>query len=235
VAQLGNTEQKNMVRDFISAIKNNEKENIADIIKYPLRREYPIPDIKNKKEFITRYSTVFDNIFINSIINSSVEKDWSTAGWRGIMFKNGDLWLDYDGSLLAVNYQSEIEKKEKDRLIQAEKDGLHPSLAKFEKTVLLMNTSKFKIRVDYIGYDNYRYASWPINSGMHEKPSLILYNGECIMQGSGGNHVFRFENGSYQYECSVIIIGTSDSPPADLTVYKDGKEILYQPAEIIRN
>ncbi len=32
-------------------------------------------------------------------------------GYRGIMFLDGELWLDYDGDLEGVNYESKIEQQ----------------------------------------------------------------------------------------------------------------------------
>ncbi|GGF26664.1 hypothetical protein [Flavobacterium limi] len=48
-------EYQKFIKTFISNVKNEKKEAVADIISYPFKREYPIPTINNKTEFIKRY------------------------------------------------------------------------------------------------------------------------------------------------------------------------------------
>lgn len=69
---------------------------------------------------------------------------------------------------------------------------------------------------------------------MSDKPDLIIEKGEYIPEGSGGNGRYEFKNGEYTYDCSMIVMGTDDSPPAILTIYKDHKEILSQNATVIK-
>src|ERR1043165_2254169 len=108
--EMDSTNQK-IVSDFIECIKYQNKEKLASKINFPLSREYPIPDIKNEQEIIKRYSEVFDDSLSKIIVNSQPSKDWSAVGWRGIMLLYGLVWLDYDGSLIAINYQSKIEEQ----------------------------------------------------------------------------------------------------------------------------
>jgi len=95
-----------LVKPFVEAVVNNDREKIADLIYYPLNRQYPIPPIHHKQEMIERYDQIFDETLINEIKNSSVETDWHAVGWRGIMFKSGLVWIDYDGSIIGINYQT---------------------------------------------------------------------------------------------------------------------------------
>jgi hypothetical protein len=61
---------------------------------------------------------------------------------------------------------------------------LYKSIKKFERSVLEFQTKKFKIRIDYMGNYNYRYASWPAKNNMKNKPDLILEK--------GGNEIYGF-------------------------------------------
>ena len=223
-----------LVSNFIDCIKMDKKEKIASMISYPFDREYPIPSIKNKQEFLSRFNDIFDDNFKKIIIKSNPSKDWSEMGWRGIMLNNGDLWLDFKGRLIGVNYQSEFEKKLKVNLIADDKKNLHPSLSQFSRPLYILETSKFRIRIDDLGNNKYRYASWPINKPMTDKPDIVLQNGQFIADGSGGNCSYQFKNGDYLYECSIIVMGEDDSPPAFLTISKGDKDILNQKALIIR-
>lgn len=222
-----------IVNDFIAAVKNEKIEKLSTKISYPLERAYPIPAIENRQEFIRRYKEVFDDDLVKKILSSKPSTDWDAVGWRGIMLLNGELWLDYDGKLSSVNHQSNFEAKEKARLIALEKTELHPSIKKFEQPVIILETSKYRIRIDDLGNNNYRYASWPIKSKMNGKPKLVLTNGKWIPDGSGGNHHYEFKSGNYLYTCFIWIMSDDDTPPAQLEISLRGTEILSQPAKII--
>ncbi len=114
-------EYQKFISSFISEVKNNNKNAVAARITFPLKREYPIPKVKNKTDFIKRYNEIFDKTLISKITKSNPAKDWSEMGWRGIMLNQGDLWMDTNGKIIAINYQSEAEKKQKSTLIAAQK------------------------------------------------------------------------------------------------------------------
>ena len=175
---------------------------------------------------------MFDRKLIDLIVNSNPAKDWSAVGWRGIMLGSGSVWLDYDGVLTAVNYQSDVEAKKIAKLVALEKSGLHTSINKFVKPVIILLTKKYRIRIDDMSAGKYRYASWKIDAKIGDKPDLIILNGEFVPDGSGGNYHYTFKNGKYIYECGITVLGEEDSAPAYLTIYKDGKEILSEEANI---
>lgn len=226
-------EYQKFIKTFINNVKSNKKEAVANVIRYPLNREYPIPAIKNKADFIKKYDQIFDTALKNEIIKSNPAKDWSEVGWRGIMLNQGTLWIDTDGKIIAINYQSKFESDLKNKLITSEKNKLNPSIAKFKAPVTILETSKFRVRIDDLGNDNYRYASWSIKQKMSEKPDLIITNGKWIADGSGGNHSYEFKKGNYTYQCFIIVLGESDAPPARLIITQNEKEILNQDAKIV--
>ena len=222
------------IANIIECLRNNRKEQLADLVAYPLQREYPIPPIKNKADFLLRFDQIFDDTLKQLIIHSRPATDWSEMGWRGIMLHQGEVWVDLQGTIIAINYQSQTEGTLRKRLIETDKKQLHPSLAVFTKPVYLLETSKFRIRIDEINAGKFRYASWPIAKSMRDKPDLVLNNGQWIFEGSGGNHRIEFKNAGYVYVCSIITLGATDSPPAELTIYKGEKEILSQHAQIVK-
>lgn len=227
-------EYQKFIKSFIANVKSNNKEGVAAFISFPLARENPIPSVKNKADFIKRYDQIFDGALKNEIIKSNPAKDWSEVGWRGIMLNRGILWIDINGKIISINYQSKAEAALKNKLIASEKGKLNPSIATFKAPVCVLETSKFRIRIDDMGNDTYRYASWSIKKSMSEKPDLIIVKGKVIWGGSGGNHSYEFKKGAYLYECYIVVVGSSESPPAMLTIYQNGKEILMQNASIVR-
>ncbi len=63
----------------------------------------------------------------------------------------GKVWHNYDGRLIAVNHQSEYEQKKKEELIRLEKSNLHKSIKEFKKPVYILETIKYRIRIDDLG------------------------------------------------------------------------------------
>lgn len=226
-------EYQKFIKTFISNVKNDKKEAVANMITYPFKREYPIPEIKNKADFVKRYSEIFDSALKSEIIKSDPGKDWSEMGWRGIMLNRGTIWIDTDGRLISINYQSEFEKDLKDKIIAKDKTKLHASIAQFKAPECVLETSKFRIRIDDLGNDNYRYASWSIKKGMNEEPDLIIPKGQLILDGNGGNHRYEFKKGQYIYECNISPLREKGTAPANLTIYQNKKVILSQEAEIV--
>ena len=232
-AQTVKPEYQKCIKSLIDTIKSDKKDAIADMVAYPLKREYPIPDVLDKADFIKRYDEIFDTTLKNEITKSDPAKDWTDMGWRGIMLNKGNVWIDFDGRLTSVNYQSKAEIDLKKKLIAAQKKELDSSIAFFLKPVCVLETEKFRIRIDNLGNENYRYVSWPIERAMSEKPDLIIYRGNFVVEGSGGNHQYEFKKENYTYECAFIVAGEKNEPPAKLTIYQGGKVILSQNAKII--
>lgn len=226
-------EYQKFIKIFIDNVKKDKKEAIAGMISYPFKREYPIRAIKNKADFVKRYSEIFDDKLKNEIIKSNPAKDWSEMGWRGIMLNQGTMWIDTDGRLIAINYQSKFESDQKNKLIAADKTKLHPSIDKFNTPECVLETSKFRVRIDDLGNDNYRYASWSIKQSMSEKPDLVITKGKWFQEGTGGNHRFEFKKGQYTYECYIAPLCEKGTAPASLTIYQNKKVILSQDARIV--
>jgi len=123
----------------------NDSVSLGEMVVYPLHRAAPIPNVDNAEEFIERYSELFDDSLKKRIEESDVEKDWSRMGYRGIMLGSGLLWIDDDGMLIALNYQSAKELQNSKSILEKDIIGIHESLRDFKKHVLILETSKFKI------------------------------------------------------------------------------------------
>lgn len=233
IAQDLKPEYQKFISKFILEVKNGDKDAIAKRIKFPFKREYPIPPVKDKADFVKRYNQIFDKVLIEKIAKSNPSKDWSEVGWRGIMLNQGDLWIDTDGKIITINHQSDEELKLKNSLIAAQKKSVNSSISNFKEPVAILETSKFRIRIDDLGNNKFRYVSWGIKNKMTDKPDLVIENGVFYADGTGGNHHYEFKKGNFRYECHFIVLGEKDSPPAVLTVYQSGKEILSQDAKIV--
>lgn len=218
------------VLPVIAAFKTHDKTAIAAHIRYPLKRQYPLPDIKNEAEFINRFDEVFDEELVAVIGSSNINTDWDNVGWRGIMLNNGVMWVDTDGKVIAVNTQNTTEQAHAEKLIAQDKQSLHSSIKTFQKPILDWKTANYRVRIDDLGDGNFRYASWSIDKNPSDKPDIVLFHGEIKFSGSGGNHSYTFENGRYSYVLHVTIIGCDTSSLGWLEVYKNDKQLLFEGA-----
>ncbi|MGE6449089.1 hypothetical protein [Pseudoalteromonas tetraodonis] len=216
------------VLPVIAAFKAHDKTAIAAHIRYPLKRQYPLPDIKNEAEFITRFDEVFDDELVAVIGSSNINTDWDSVGWCGIMLNNGVVWVDKDGKIISVNTQNATEQVRVEKLIAQDKQSLHSSIKTFQKPILDWDTAKYRVRVDDLGDGNFRYVSWSIDKSPSDKPDIVLINGDITFEGSGGNHHYTFKNGRYSYILHVTVIGCDTSPPGWLEVYKNDKQLLFE-------
>ena len=214
-------EHKQHVRSFIAAVKNQDKTWISNHVEYPLNRMYPILSIKNKKVFLARFNAIFDKTLVKQITTSNIEKDWSVMGWRGIMLLDGVIWLNESGNLIAVNYQSQQEKKYRETLIQNDKKNIHASIRDYKSPEFIGHTKDYLVRIDQMEDNTYRYSSWKKGEKMSMLPDLILLKGQLSIEGSIGNQIFEFINGEYKY----LIQDDLDSKV--LIVYKNS-DILYK-------
>jgi hypothetical protein len=198
---------QDIVRPVVEAFIRDDKDEIANLIFYPLRRQYPIPSINNKQEMIERYNQVFDENITNMIKNSSIENSWHDVGWRGIMLDRGSVWIDYDGKIIGINYQSLQEKEMRNNIINETKNNLHESLKEFKEPSLLCETENYIRRIDLLNNNNnYRFALWTKEKNQNESPEIILTNGEIVFDGSGGNHYYIFIHDNSQYILNVDIL-----------------------------
>ena len=218
------------VLPVIAAFKAEDKTAIAAHIRYPLKRQYPLPDIKNEAGFITRFDEVFDDELVAVIGSSNINTDWDSVGWRGIMLNNGVIWVDTDGKVIAVNTQNTTEQAHAEKLIAQDKLSLHSSIKTFHKPILDWKTENYRVRVDNLGDGNFRYVSWSIDKSPSDKPDIVLINGDITFEGSGGNHHYTFKNGRYSYVLHVTIIGCDTSSLGWLEVYKNDKQLLFEGA-----
>lgn len=221
------------INKLVALFKQKDVDKISDMVSFPLRREYPIPAIKSKREFKKRFSEVFDQKLIDEIANSK-DSQWSEVGWRGIMLDRGLVWIaSADGKIIQVNYQSDLEKKLRKDLIAWQKEKLHPSLKVFENPVYLIRTKSYLIRVDHFWGSSYRYACWKSGEKESSKPDLIIQKGELEFEGTGGNSVVTFNDNGSTYRVYRNFIGKAGAPEIVLSIEKNGKTVLQEDGKLI--
>jgi hypothetical protein len=143
------------------------------------------------------------------------------------------MWIDTDGKIIALNHQSETEKKQRLKLISEQKESLHSTLKSFKNPQYKFKTKHYLIRIDELENGKYRYASWKNNQNESAKPDIILINGILEFSGSGGNHTITFKKGNFKYIVYRFHIGESDTPEISLSVEENNKEILNEDGQLL--
>ena len=227
--------EQDQVLNIIQIFKQQDTDEISQHIRYPLKREQPIPAVQDAAEMQVRFNEVFDPNFVQHIASSSLSQ-WSSMGWRGVMFENGLLWLDED-KIIAVNHSNDQEQKRKQELLNQQKANIHPSLRNFQQPELVIQTQSFMVRIDQLSDGSYRYASWKKGKPQTTPPDLILKSGQVQFNGSGGNHAFIFQNGksknAHYYIVERNVMGAQETPEATLSIMKGNQEILKQSANLV--
>lgn len=107
---------------------------------------------------------------------------------------------------------------------------LHERLSEYSRPILQWRTENFLVRVDEMNGQSYRYASWSADASQEDEPDLVLYGGELVWDGSGGNRHYEFTNDEYRYEVHLAYIGTGETP-GYLAVYQ-GDDLLLNESVI---
>ncbi len=222
---------RQFIQQFIDAVKTQDRMSIAGRVAYPLRRDYPIPEVGSVDELLIRFDEVFDDAILKKIATSDIDEDWATMGSQGIMLGQGELWMNFQGKIIAVNHETAKTTRLTSELNAKQKASLHESVRQFAYPHLMWQTEKFTIRIDQLENDVLRYASWAKGKPLSEKPDLVLTKGKLDVEGTARNLVYHFTSGPYRYECRVIEMSPMDGvAPRSLHVFKNGVEILVQPA-----
>ena len=125
--------QEIAIINLTNAIINNDKTSVAKFVEYPFPQPYPLKPILNEQEFIQHYDRIISPELCNKLQNSTTQ-DWHKKSWRGVCFKNGEIWIR-DKSLMeedtidisegfklyAINYPNPLKNAALDSLREIER------------------------------------------------------------------------------------------------------------------
>ena len=213
------------IKATIALIRQNRVASLAGRVIYPLIRENPLPDIANRKEFVSAYPVLFDSVLRRALFRlKSADLFQHEGNWS---YDEGDIWFGPDGKIIAINYSSPAERRRKDSLTEETYRLLYPGIAHWDRNVLVCKVGKRLIRVDEIG-DDLRYISWGDGKTISEKPDLVLYKGVQKVDGTLGSYTITFNSGPWTYSLDYVALGDSDYDLAAglfLSVSKNGKMV----------
>ncbi|MDN3580800.1 hypothetical protein [Mucilaginibacter flavus] len=198
-------------RQIIKLIQTDKAEELSKLVAYPLKRENPLKDITNAKEFIAYYPIMFDAAFKKKLAqfkDNSVLESNGSFGLVGGAF-DGDIWLNEKGQIQSINYSSKREQDLKDQLTRSVESKMHPSVNHWDQNILVLQSPKLLIRLDRIG-NNIRYVSWSKGRSTSEKPDIVLNNGTEEAQGTMGGWTYTFKSGDWTYVIDDVEMCESD-------------------------
>lgn len=202
---------------FIEAVRDGDIAYLAEIIEFPLRREYPLPYL-GRDEFVARYDEIYGDEFAKLVVSSPTI--CGRIGWRGLQLQSGLVWFYDDRKVRSINYESVFERGTRLRLIDLERSELHESLREYITPVLEWETYTYRIRIDSTNA-GLRYASWKVDSVYDSRPDIVIYDGTWHSEGTIGFHSYYFQNGEYKY---IVYVGNGDST---LEVYRTDLSDYY--------
>ena len=211
-------EYHNVVQPFIDAFKTNDKGYVAEV--------FERGGITTKTDFIERFDEYFDESLSDKIANSTLD-DWDMMGWRGIMFDNGLIWLDEDGSFIHANYETEKAKQLRLEAIQKDKRLLHPTMQDFASNAYQWQTATNSIRIDKLPNEKYRFSSWSSHD-LLALPNIVINNGTFRCDGSACAKVYTFKSANLKLVVLTGGITSESNPEVSIDTYIDNKLILEQ-------
>lgn len=192
----GQRTEEETLQLILASIANGDKETFADLVRYPLYRQYPLRNIYTKDEMVKYFDFLFDDEFRNTIGSLTIS-DWHLIGWRGFTVLSGVLWED-SGELVTVNYSSPAEQKLRDSLIQAELNSLHPSLQGDWTPIDRLNLADdiygfARIDKSTVSDTLYRLSLFAKNAKTSDKP-IVCLNGYAQYEGNMGDGFYYFKS-----------------------------------------
>jgi hypothetical protein len=105
---LNDSDLKDFAKKVIELIQNDERQELADIIQYPLNINLDGKkiNIKDKEAFLENYNLIFNDKFKLQIKDADIENVWGNS--IGYVIGNGDIWFADDPSdgklkIIAIN------------------------------------------------------------------------------------------------------------------------------------
>lgn len=200
-------------KQIIRLIKEDKANELAALVVYPLKRVNPLPDIANQKAFIADYKVLIDDAFKKKLLSYNDSIVFEHHGLYGLVGGDfdGDLWIDENGKITAINYSSKREKQLQNELIKTIKKHINPAVNTWDYNILVGKSEKLLVRVDYMGKEKgIRYALWSKGRPTSEKPDLILYKGKDEAKGTQGGWTYTFKNGDWTYVVDDVEMCESD-------------------------
>lgn len=185
---------KDAIKRFQEDVRSKDRERIASHFKFPFKIGYPLPDIKDKDDFLARYKLLFDK-FVEEEITCS--NNW--CSWPGITRHSGHIlsWNVDSSDNLIVNSLSLHPKayyKALENELDIQRQDLHPSLHKYRRPIVVARSKFYIFRIDEILPGELRLAIWRKGKTMKARPDYVNKHGFISQIGFSGRPDWMFVN-----------------------------------------
>jgi hypothetical protein len=198
-------------RHIVKLIREDNANELATMIQYPLKRKNPLPDIANAKQFIANYSMLFDEAFKQKLKlynDSDIFQHDGSYGLVGGAF-NGDMWMNESGKIAGIAYNTAKQIELMNQTTKKIQSQIYPGINTWKENIIVCKSAKLLIRIDWTD-KGLRYVCWTKGRPTSEKPDLILYNGIAEAQGTMGGWTWTFKNGDWTYEVDDVEMCETD-------------------------
>lgn len=202
--------RQNQIKKIVELIKNEDFSHLSEMIRFPIKRPNPIPDIENKESFLRYCPTLFDYNFKQKLINAKFTSDNTISRDDDFGLLYGYIWLNKTGEIIALNYNSDKELSTQKKLTDEAKSSIHPSVKDWKTNIMVCKSDKYIIRIDLMDDLTLRYASWSIPKSVSDKPDIVLFNGIEEFQGTRGGVTYTFQNSKWKYVIDKVNICEKD-------------------------
>lgn len=187
-------------------ILNDSISELASLVNYPLHRKNPLPDISSQDDFKLYYPILFDSIFKMKLKNFNDSNVWEHEGLFGLVGGafSGDIWIEpFSKKIITINYRSAQELQLSNKLTSEIQNNIYPSVRSWKENILVCKSVDYLVRIDLTD-SGLRYVAWSQGHKISEKPDLILYNGDELVEGTMRGFTWTFNNGDWTYEVDEV-------------------------------
>lgn len=204
-----------VLKDFQAALKNDDRQAVADLIAYPVRLEYPLLPVKTPADFIRQWDSFFDAQNIPDLVKS---RALAVAG-KGIALDLAPgVWVR-QGKVTPPRtavYEQRIAAGR-----AAEAQFLHPSAQGYTSLLEWCETKEREIRLQTRG-EGLFYYGWKKGGGLLVEPDLVMV-GELEYHGMDGDVVYRFTSDADEiYVLEAPGICAAETCPRKLSILRTG-------------
>lgn len=194
-----NANDINAAKRFQAALLNDDKQAVAKLVRYPLKRDGPLPPIASERAFIEYWQDYFDPETIQQISHAEPAE----VGWRGVMMLNGSIWFR-NGKIRALRTFTDRYEARLARAIQRDHARLHPAARGYSELTLECYTLEYRLRLQ--AHDGvYRLFLWDRQAELINDPIEQLVANDVTSAGSGAGRTFHFVGHSQAY--GVVLPG----------------------------
>jgi hypothetical protein len=215
-------------RQIVKYIREDSIYELAGMINYPLIRPNPIPNITDSKEFITYAPVMFDSIFKQRLSGYADSDIFEHNGYYGLVGGqfHGEIWINEDGFVESINCHTAAELQLQSKMTRNIQNQINPAVNKWKENVLVCETQRFLIRIDYLDNNQLRYVSWSKPKTIKEKPDLVLFKGVQDFHGTMGGVSYTFRSKTTYYQIDQVEMGESEGDVGlFLRIFKNAKDL----------